>query len=106
MSLPQFDEGEHIDAPRRIRFAHEHEIASHADTGCTRHFTDLRGWPRQVGRLRGWNPRRTPNREGRPSRHLLSRGRVERRADRAVVAWFPDQLADVPQPDPAAGRSL
>src|SRR5262249_34938276 len=46
------------------------------------------------------------DREGRRPGRLLPRGRTEGRPGAALAARIPDQLADVPQPDPGPGRRV
>ena len=46
------------------------------------------------------------DREGRRPGHLLPRGRAEGRPDDPAAPRLPDQLADVPQADPRAGRQV
>ena len=61
--------------------------------------------PRPPG-LRPATRRAPQDREGRRPRHLLPRGRAEGRPGDPPAARLPDQLADVPQPDPGAGGQV
>ena len=61
--------------------------------------------PRRSG-LRPATRRAPQDREGRRPGHLLPRGRAEGRPDDPAAPRLPDQLADVPQPDPGAGGQV